>query len=204
MTTAPWRRGRTAASAVSEPAISVASEAPHHGAVTGPQPGVPAPDLADQLPRWSPAWSATIWWVGVHGGAGESSLTTLAAGSQPARHAWPIPALPGTFNRVALVARTSWTGLTAAQHAATEWASGSLGAGLELAGLVLIADAPGRLPKPLQDLQAVIAGGVPRVWSLPWVEAWRLGPPTIQGQGARSFRDLLNDLDLTPSDSAQN
>lgn len=110
-----------------------------------------------------------------------------------------MPSVRGTHSRVALVARTNWVGLTAAQRAATEWASGSLGDGIELAGLVLIADAPGRLPKPLRELQDLIAGGVPQLWSLPWVESWRLGPIDPTTAPARPFRELLADLRLDPS-----
>ena len=133
---------------------------------------------------------------------GERSL--LAAGSRPAQHGWPVADTPGTPSRVALVARTSWSGLTAAQRAATEWASGVLGDSVQLVGLVLIPDAPGRLPKPLRDLQHVIAGGVPRVWTLPWVDAWRLGPVDPSVPVPKEFRALLADLQLSPSGPAHN
>ncbi|MFL2002063.1 DUF6668 family protein [Microbacterium sp. A1-JK] len=169
-----------------------------------PQAGVAVPDTADRLPRWLQAWPATVWWLGVHGGAGESTLSALATGSRPAQHGWPIPDTGGTAHRVVLVARANWGGLTAAQRAATEWASGALGDGVRLEGLVLIADAPGRLPKPLRDLQQVISGGVPRVWTLPWVDAWRLGPVEPFTALPREFRALLADLRLTPSGSAHN
>jgi hypothetical protein len=138
----------------------------------------------------------------VHGGAGESTLATLAAGSRPAQHGWPVAETPGTSSRVALVARTNWTGLTAAQRAATEWASGVLGESIQLAGLILIPDAPGRLPKPLRDLQQVISGGVPHVWTLPWVEAWRLGPVNPAAPLSKEFRAVLADLQLTPNGPA--
>ncbi len=47
-------------------------------------------------------------------------------------------------------------------------------------GLALVADAPGRLPKPLTELCHLVAGGYARVWDVPWVEAWRLGDtPTL-------------------------
>jgi hypothetical protein len=172
---------------------------------TAPQPGVPIPDTADRLPRREAVWPATVWWLGVHGGAGESTLAALANGSRPANHAWPLPSTAGTTHRVALVARTNFSGLTAAQRAATEWASNSLGDGVQLVGLVLISDAPGRRPKPLRELEEVISGGVPRVWSLPWVEAWRLGPARPSEQLPKEFRELFADLSLTsPSGPAHN
>ncbi|MEC5152623.1 DUF6668 family protein [Cryobacterium sp. GrIS_2_6] len=163
---------------------------------TAPQLGVPEPDTADRLPRREAVWPATVWWLGVHGGAGESTLTTLAVGTRPADHAWPMPVTPGTTHRVVLVARTNYSGLTAAQRAATEWAANTLGNSVQLAGLVLVADAPGRRPKALRDLEQLIAGGVPRVWHLPWVDAWRLGPATADDQLPKEFRELFADLSL--------
>lgn len=175
-----------------------------HGA-TAPQPGVPTPDTADRLPRREAAWPATVWWLGVHGGAGESTLAALASGTRPAEHAWPIPVTAGTTHRVVLVARSNYAGLTAAQRAATEWASNSLGDGVQLAGLVVIADAPGRRPKALRDLEQVIAGGVPRVWTLPWIDAWRIGPAVPGNALPKVFRELFTELSLTsPSTPAHN
>ncbi|MCS5735777.1 DUF6668 family protein [Herbiconiux daphne] len=167
------------------------------GGATAPQLGVPAPDTADRLPRREQAWPATAWWLGVHGGAGESTLATLASGTRPADHSWPIPITPGTTHRVVLVARSNFAGITAAQRAATEWASNALGEGVGLAGLVLIADAPGRLPKPLRELEHIVAGGVPRVWHLPWVDAWRVGPIDAAAQLPKEFRQLFTDLAIT-------
>ncbi len=61
-------------------------------------------------------------------------------------------------------------------------------------GLVWIADAPGRLPRALRDLQAVVSGGAPQVWSLPWVERWRLGEVPSQANSPREAGRLLADL----------
>ncbi|WP_104131591.1 DUF6668 family protein [Cryobacterium sp. M91] len=169
-----------------------------HGA-TAPQTGIPLPDRIDRLPRRDAAWPATIWWLGVHGGAGESTLAALTAGTRPCDHAWPIPSTTGTTHRVVLVARTNYAGLIKAQHAATEWAANTLGDGVQLAGLALIADAPGRRPKHLQHLEQVIAGGVPHVWNLPWVNAWRLGPPDATAPLPKEFRALFTDLSLAPT-----
>lgn len=169
-----------------------------------PQAGIPVPDTADRLPRWSQAWPAKVWWLGVHGGAGESTLAALAQGTRPAQHGWPIADPPNVATNVVLVARSNYHGLTAAQRAATEWASGALGNSVTLAGLVLIADAPGRLPKPLRDLQQVVAGGLPRVWTLPWVDAWRLGPADPSTPLPKAFRELFAELHLNSSSPAQN
>ncbi len=185
-------------------ALPTATQQPH-GGTPRPQAGVPEPDTADRLPRRLTAETASVWWLGVHGGAGESTLATLATDSRAAGHALPYPADPATVQRVVLLARTNYAGLVAAQRAAIEWASGSLGTGVELGGLVLIADAPGRRPKPLRDLQQVVAGGLPRTWVLPWVDDWRYGPPTPDTPLPRPFRELFADLSLTlTSTSAHN
>lgn len=174
-------------------------------APTSPQPGVPVPDMVDRLPRRAAALPATVWWLGVHGGAGESTLATLASGSRPADHAWPIPTANVTAHHVVLVTRANYSGLMAAQRAATEWAANTLPHSISLAGLVLIADAPGRRPKPLRDLEQVIAGGVPRVWHLPWVSAWRFGPASSTDPLPKEFGQLFADLSLTTSSThAQN
>jgi len=170
-----------------------------------PQPGVMAPDLADRLPRREASWPATVWWLGAHGGAGESTLASLAPGTRAAGHAWPIPTTTGTVHRVVLVARSNFSGLTSARKAAIDWASSSLGGGVQLAGIALMSDARGRVPKPLRDLEQVIAGGVPRVWNLPWVEAWRFGPATPADALPKEFHTLFSDLSLPlPGVSAHN
>ena len=169
--------------------------------VSAPQAGVPVPDQADRLPRRETAAQATVWWLGVHGGAGETSLSLVSAGSRPADHAWPIPSARGMLNRVVLVARTNYVGLTAAQHAAREWASGSLGETIRLEGLVLVPDLPGRLPKELRLLSQLVGGGVPRTWSVPWVNAWRFGALDPSAELPKEFGVLLSDLSLHPTAS---
>lgn len=164
--------------------------------VTAPQYGVPVPDRADRLPQHTTPHGATVWWLGVHGGSGESTLTALARGSRAADHAWPIPENRGSLSRVVLLARTNYSGLTAAQRAATEWASGALGDAIRVDGLVLIPDMPGRMPKELRHLAQVVSGGVPHTWTLPWVDAWRFGPLDPAAPLSKDFTTLLTDLHL--------
>lgn len=156
-----------------------------------PQSGVPAPAADSLLPVRERTASASLWWLGTHGGAGESSLASLIYGSAEAGHSWPRPADGGPAN-VVLVARTSMAGLRSAQAAATQWAAGRAG-DANVLGLVLVADAPGKLPRPLRDFARLISGGVPRTWSIPWIEAWRVGDaPT--SDIPRDLRRLLDDL----------
>ena len=140
---------------------------------------------------------ARLWWVGTHGGAGESTLAAAVGQTAAAGRSWPTPGDPRLArpNRVVLVARTNLHGLRSAQRAAIEWASGTLPASIYLEGLVLIADAPGRLPKDLRDFARVVGGGVRATWLLPWSEAWRRGdtsPRTVP----RELHRLLSDLNI--------
>jgi hypothetical protein len=100
-------------------------------------------------------------------------LERLFAGSCATGHRWPIASDAAALPAVVLVARTDARGLRAVQRAVRELAEHRLP--VDLLGLVLMADAPGRLPRVLRDLAGVVGGTVPRVWSLPWVEAWRAG-----------------------------
>ncbi|WP_017558027.1 DUF6668 family protein [Nocardiopsis baichengensis] len=150
-----------------------------------PQPLVPAP-AGPHLPHRQAPGPARLWWMGVHGGAGESTLAALSADGAPAEHAWPVA---GTGQHtVVLVARTHHHGLTRARQAATEWASGQVP--VRLLGLVLVPDGPGRTPKPLKELAALVAGAVPRLWHIPWVEAWRLAPASPE-TAPRAVRRVL-------------
>jgi len=135
---------------------------------------------------------AELWVVGAHGGSGESTLAGLVDSWLPAEHAWPDAPLPAGC---VVTARTSVAGLLAAQAALRQWAAGDTP--VALAGLVLLADAPGRLPRPLRELADLVAGGAPRCWSIPWIEQWRLGEPHLTRHVTRLIRDLTAITDTT-------
>jgi hypothetical protein len=65
---------------------------------------------------------------------------------------------------------------------------------VQLLGLVAVADAPGRLPRPLRDLLRLVSGGVPRMWEMPWVESWRLGDPPTPSTLPPAYAQLAADL----------
>jgi hypothetical protein len=132
-----------------------------------------------------------LWWVGVHGGAGESTLERIFRGTRASGHRWPVAAAPAR-PLVVLVARTDARGLRAVQSAMRDWQSRKLR--LQLLGLVLMADAPTRLPRAVRDLQRVVSGGVPHVWTLPWVESWRAGEVPSRANAPRETERLLEDL----------
>ncbi len=196
VSTNPWVQSpdRGAERSEGEPDASVARATPVLPVLAPQASSVQSPRSA--LPRRSVELNGppvSMWWVGAHGGAGESTLEQLLEGSRANGHAWPhAEERPMTLPPVILVARTHARGLRAAQLAATEWAAGNVP--VQLYGLALVADAPGRLPKPLRDFATVIAGGLPRVWRLPWVEAWRLGEPVSPETTPKAITHFLNDI----------
>lgn len=127
----------------------------------------------------------TLWVYGVHGGSGESRIAALCPTWVPTDHAWP--AIAGS---VLLVARTHAAGLLAAHGAIAHWAAGAV-PHVRLVGLVLVADAPGRLPRPLADLQRQVAAGVERSWQIGWSEAERL---CVDDAKAPGVDQLLREL----------
>lgn len=152
---------------------------------TGPQSPLPMLTAEAVLPVAATQRSAVLWVVGAHGGAGESTLAGLCPGWAAAEHCWPCtPDQPWCV----LAARTSASGLLAAQAALRQWAAGDTG--VRLAGLVLLADAPGKLPPPLHDLAQLIAAGAPRCWLLPWIERWRYGELHVTRGADRLVREL--------------
>ena len=164
-----------------------------HGAA-GPQQGLPGLAAGEAMARFITA-DPGVFWLGAHGGAGENTLADLLGGI-PCHHRWPSRPIGDTGSvpaDVFLVARQSHRGLTAAQLAARDWAAGSH-PDVRLHGLVVIADAPGRAPRPLQSLTRITAGGVPRTWVLPWIEELRLNGHTADEALPRESKRVLTSL----------
>ncbi len=169
---------------------ALAVRGPEATGPTSPQPHVPLPAAALPVRRVTSA--AALWVVGAHGGSGESSVAGLSAGWAAADHGWPE--LPGgAAAPCVVVARTNVGGLLAARTALTQWAASGAGPSVRLVGLVLVADAPGKLPTALRDLAKVVGGGAPRVWEVPWLDGWRLGDPAAE-RIPRSVSKLVSDL----------
>lgn len=131
-----------------------------------------------------------LWVVAAHGGAGATSWARLL-GAGDAGVSWPDP---GGFTRAVVVARNSYVGLRAAQSAAIQWASGQVER-VELAGLVLSADAPGRPVKELVELRRRVEGAFPRVWLVSFQAAWR-SKLAWDAPVSREVRKVLKDLSL--------
>ncbi|WP_396413477.1 hypothetical protein [Kocuria rhizosphaerae] len=94
-------------------------------------------------------------------------------GGLECHHRWPFPAPGAPAPVVILLARQTHRGLEAARLAAQDWAAGTHPE-VVLAGLVLVAGAPGKTPKSLAAATRVISGGVPHTWVVPWIEELRL------------------------------
>ena len=80
-----------------------------------------------------------------------------------------------------------------ARLAARDWAAGAH-PDVDLQGLVLVADAPGRTPKPLATATRVISGGVPSTWVVHWIEELRLTGAVDWASMAREPRKVLTAL----------
>jgi uncharacterized protein DUF6668 len=191
-TTNPWVPAKSA----EEPEVATVPEVAMMSDLTPvlPRRGVVLPPEDGGLPlrRLAPAETAPWWWVGCHGGAGVSMLSsTFPAGRDADRH-WPVPQ-DGSSSGVLLVARTHVSGLRAAQNAARQWASGSV-PHVRLLGLVAVADAPGTLPKPLRDFVKLVAGAFPRTWAIPWIQPWRLGEMPPLADLPKPLATLARDL----------
>jgi hypothetical protein len=140
----------------------------------------PGPAPAGGTP---PATAAPVAWYPAHGGAGATTLAWLIGGADLGA----VQVAPGT--PVVVVARTNAWGLRAAQSCAAAWPAWAM----RPVGIVLIADAPGRLPRSLRELAHLVTGGYDRVWTIPWIPSLREGdpPPDI-----RPLRRLAKELAL--------
>ncbi|MEV4845979.1 hypothetical protein AB0K20_22530 [Micromonospora matsumotoense] len=113
-----------------------------------------------------------LGWIAAHGGAGATTLTRLFGGTDLGCR-WPDAARaePAT---VMLVGRTDAEGMRALSRALNALREGRHPPGMRLVGLVLMADAPGRLPPVLARRIRVLRSVAP-VHRVPWIPAWRLG-----------------------------
>ncbi|MFD8304014.1 hypothetical protein ACFV29_16955 [Streptomyces sp. NPDC059690] len=164
--------------------------APHAPSRTSGQPGAqpagrPRTRRLSAAPAAEPAWGEPrrpraargrsrneVGWVKAHGGAGVTSLVEVLGGVDVGAR-WPDPAR-GEPRRVVLVGRTSARGLRSVSQALGSLHDGRAPQGLELLAVVLVADAPGRLPLGLLRRVRVLRSAA-RVQRVPWIPAWRTG-----------------------------
>lgn len=115
-----------------------------------------------------------VGWVKAHGGSGATSLVEALGGVDVGAR-WPEPAR-GEPYRIVLVGRTSASGLRSVSQALGLLHDNKAPQGLELLAVVLVADAPGRLPLGLLRRIRVLRSVAP-VHRVPWIPAWRTDSP---------------------------
>jgi hypothetical protein len=79
---------------------------------------------------------------------------------------------------ILVVCRSSADGLIAAQRLAAHELSGT--PSWHCLGLVVVADDHHPLSRQLAELAALVTGGYPNHWPIPWVESWRTQPTMTQ------------------------
>ena len=157
------------------------SAAPGAAAPQPSRPGVatpPAPVVASAPPppAVAPASGATrVWLLGTHGGSGVRCLAAVLPGTGCAGKAWPAPQTGR--EPVVLVCRGNHRGLRSAQEYARAYRDSGLAEQLQLVGVIVSADAPGRTPPALRRLERLLSGAVPILGHAPWEPTWRIGPP---------------------------
>ncbi|WP_372465805.1 hypothetical protein [Nocardia spumae] len=145
-----------------------------------PAAGVIAPAESRRAPIWDrPVPGAgrapLVWLLGVHGGAGASTLAHVLAPAADSHRRWP-----GVFERespfVVLVARETIAGLTRAHDLLRQHRAGLAGPS-EVLGLITVAARPGRIPAEIRRYRDVVGALAGQVWQLPWIEEWTLVEP---------------------------
>ena len=163
-------------------------------APAGPSVPIPPPPAVAGVRRWTPGvdglavrrhirratvdGAPLLWIVGAHGGAGTSTWARiLSVGDAGA--AWPQHVNPTRALSIVVCCRSTAAGLRAAQDIGIEWASGALPG--QLVGLIVGADALGRMPRELRELREVAIGAYPHSIFVPWQAQWRFAGENGEG-----------------------
>ncbi|MBB5915751.1 hypothetical protein BJY24_004663 [Nocardia transvalensis] len=142
--------------------------------------GVVAPPESRRAPVWDrPVPGAgrapLVWLLGVHGGAGASTLAHVLAPAADSHRRWP-----GVLDRespfVVLVARETIAGLARAHDLLRQHRAGLAGPS-EVLGLITVAARPGRMPAEIRRYRDVVGSLAGRVWQVSWYEEWTLVEP---------------------------
>ncbi|GAB2633741.1 hypothetical protein ACWDYH_34655 [Nocardia goodfellowii] len=143
-----------------------------------PQPaGVIAPPESRRAPVWDRpvpgiGRAPLVWLLGVHGGAGATTLAHVLAPAADSSRRWP-----GVFERespyVVLVARETIAGLTRAHDLLRQHHFG-FGGPSEVLGLITVAARPGRMPVEIRRYRDVVGSLAGPMWQVPWYEEWTL------------------------------
>lgn len=125
--------------------------------------------IAERPLHHGEGFSPLVWLVGAHGGAGVTSLAHAIAPFGDAGRQWPAhDEHPWTI----IVARTTRDGIEVAHDAALQAQAGNCG-DCRVLGVVLVADAPGKTPKAVEQRITVLERVVPTIWRVDYQPAWR-------------------------------
>jgi hypothetical protein len=132
----------------------------------------PLPNTIASGPTAATHVSRARWgWRGAHPGAGVTTLARELGGADLGMSY--VANLP-----ILVVCRSSANGLIAAQRLAAHELSET--PSWHCLGLVVVADDRGPLANALAELAALVTGGYPNHWPVPWVESWRTQPMVTQ------------------------
>ena len=148
-------------------------------------PGVDGLTVRRHIRRSTVDGAPLLWIVGAHGGAGTSTWAHIL-GVGDAGASWPQHVNPTRALSILVCCRSTAAGLRAAQDVGIEWASGALPG--QLVGLIVGADAPGRMPRELRELREVTNGAYPHSIFVPWQAQWRLAGEN--GKGVEHSRHI--------------
>ena len=161
----------------------------------------PMPSSSASMP-WVPTTAADlppasgrpgVWLLGVHGGSGARCLSAVLPATRYAGRIWPT-STSSPREPVVLVCRGNHRGLTAVQDYARAYRDQRLAERLQLLGVIVSADAPGRTPTPLRRLERLLSGAVPILGHAPWEPTWRLGPPVATDEPPSWLAKLTQSL----------
>lgn len=136
-------------------------------------------DVTSRWPRTKVSDYRSLTVFGLHGGAGTSTVAALFGDDAldtgqgfPVATGWtrPLPTLS-----VIAVARTHYSGLTAADKFAQSWATGDLTESNVL-GLILVDDGPNLASDQKRMIKRLLKK-FPKGGHIPWFEEWRHAPP---------------------------
>ncbi|MGH3352283.1 MAG: DUF6668 family protein [Nocardioides sp.] len=158
-----------------------------------PAPADPVLLVPDRFMIRTLSSEVTVQLVGLHGGAGTSTMASLL-GSEAADCGKSLSGLADPTIPVIFVARTHAKGLNLVRRAANQWASGGLEE-IRLLGVVFVDDAPNLSKLLARDLRSA-ERALPHSWRLEWSEDIRHGihlPGEAPGGRARRTRKSLLD-----------
>lgn len=163
--------------------------------------GVQPPPAWRQVPSWSGPIprhpdagnpDPQFWLVGLHGGAGISTLTAAWPAAGDARRFMPS-GHPAQSPYAAVVARTHREGLEHARDFARQVVCALIPPPIRVLGLVLVPDIDRRPNREMRQLARVVASAYPRCWQVPWVPEWRNQRPTPENLPRAAAR-IADDL----------